>query len=75
MKWISVKEKLPEVDTEDILMTNGEDILFGYYGYFSDYDKSDGVGFIDYARWNSQDGYWMFEEDITLWCKPEIPKS
>lgn len=76
MDWIKTTDKTPNISDEDILMYDGEKIRFGFYGYKSEYDKEDGIGFIDYASWNSDFGYEFFESDIKYWMyapKPPLP--
>ena len=64
--WVSVREKMPK-DHQDVLFTNGKNVMFGAYDSFTEY-------------WYEWDGPYDTEhyygDPITHWMPlPEPPKE
>jgi len=70
MKWISVKDKLPD-ENISVLVTDGEQILIGYYEKRWGWSAS-GVSGYDF-EWEFDDTF-RRESPVAYWSElPELP--
>jgi hypothetical protein len=71
MEWISVKDKLPEID-ESVLVTDGTEVTTGGYGHAVYRRQNKKCWYMDNKDWDGMPA----KRDITHWMPiPEPPKK